>query len=75
MNTHTNTLTNKDDFMSFFRDEKKIQLLTQEDKAEIAKHILASTANLNKSELEEIWNDYSSAIHQLVEQKNSLPVF
>lgn len=75
MTIHAQPSVNKDEFMSFFRDEKKIQQLTREDKAEIARHILQGFTHLNREEFEEIWNDYSAAIHQIVEERNSLPVF
>lgn len=49
---------NRDDFMAFFRDEAKLNTLTNEDRIEIFSSVLAGSSELTVSLLDEVLRDY-----------------
>ncbi|MDV8163994.1 hypothetical protein R5M72_12340 [Acinetobacter baumannii] len=49
---------NRDDFMAFFRDEEKLNTLSNEDRIEIFSSILAGSSDLTVSLLDEVLRDY-----------------
>jgi hypothetical protein len=65
----------REDFMSFFRDSKKIEMLSEEDKAEIASQLLLRDRNFVLKLLNNLKGNYDSSLRQLIEERNSLPVF
>ena len=75
MNQQLQSLTTRDQFMAFFRDNNSISMLTNDDKAEIAAQILAEDAVINHQRLQEILSEYNLSVHQIVTDKNSAPIF
>jgi hypothetical protein len=64
----------REDFMSFFRDSKKIEMLSDDDKTEIASRIIIDRSFLFKV-LNNFNGGYDVSLYQLMEEHNSLPVF
>ncbi|MCD4678964.1 MAG: hypothetical protein K8S00_01125 [Bacteroidales bacterium] len=58
METILNKIT-REDFMDFFRDDEKLNLLTPDDRAEIFSQILSGNSDFTKEFLDEILMDYS----------------
>ena len=75
MNQQLQSLTTRDQFMAFFRDNNSISMLTNDDKAEIAAQILAEDAVINHQRLQEVLSEYNLSIHQKVQYQNSAPIF
>ena len=75
MNQQPQSLTTRDQFMAFFRDNNSISMLTNDDKAEIAAQILAEDAVLNHQRLQEVLSEYNLSAHQVVMDQNSAPIF
>jgi hypothetical protein len=65
----------REDFMSFFRDSKRVEMLSEEDKAEIASELLMKDRRFLFKMLNTINGGYYASLHQLMEERNSLPVF
>jgi hypothetical protein len=65
----------REDFMSFFRDSNKIEMLSDEDKTEIASQLLMKDRNFFVKLLNNINGGYYASINQIIEERNSLPVF
>ena len=61
--------------MSFFKDSKKIEMFSDEDKAEIASQLLKKDHSFLFKLLNTINGCYNPLFHQLIEERNSLPVF
>lgn len=53
----TNLIT-REDFMNFFRDYEKLNLLTVDDRIEIFSQVLLGESDFTKELLEEIFSDY-----------------
>lgn len=51
---------NRDDFMAFFRDEEKLNTLSNEDRIEIFSSVLAGSSDLTVSLLNEVLRDYDA---------------
>ena len=49
----------REDFMTFFRDDEKLNLLTPDDRAEVFSQILLGDSDFTKEFLDEILSDYS----------------
>lgn len=75
MNQQTQSLTTRDQFMAFFRDNNSICLLTNDDKAEIAAQILADDAVINHQLLQEVLSEYNLMGHKIVKHQNYPPIF
>jgi hypothetical protein len=65
----------REDFMSFFRDSKKIEMLSDEDRVEIASQLLMNDRSFLNKFLDSIDGGFDSSLYQLMEERNSLPVF
>ena len=49
----------RQDFMDFFRDDDRLNLLTNDDRLEIFMQILAGSSDITKALLEDLISDYS----------------
>ncbi|MDA3885780.1 MAG: hypothetical protein PF638_09320 [Candidatus Delongbacteria bacterium] len=49
----------REDFMTFFRDDEKLNLLTPDDRTEVFSQILLGDSDFTKEFLDEILSDYS----------------
>lgn len=49
----------REDFMKFFRDDKKLNELTTDDRIEIFRTILVGSSDITKELLDDILSDYS----------------
>lgn len=49
----------REDFMKFFRDDKKLNELTVDDRIEIFRTILVGSSDITKELLDDILSDYS----------------
>lgn len=54
---YCNNIT-RDEFMNFFRDDQKLNLLSVDDRIEIFKHILVGSTDITISLLNELLSDY-----------------
>ena len=52
-------ITNREDFMRFFRDNEKMNDLTPDDRVEVFRTILIGSSDFTKELLEDILTDYS----------------
>jgi len=52
---------NRDDFMSFFRDENALNTLSNDDRIEIFKSILAGSSDLTVTLLDELLKNYNAS--------------
>lgn len=75
MNQQPQSLTTRDQFMTFFRNNDFISMLTNDDKAEIAAQILADESIINHQRLQEVLFEYNLSVHQDVMDQNSAPIF
>jgi len=75
MNQQLQSLTTRDQFMAFFRDNNSISMLSNDDKAEIAAQILAEDAIINHKRLQELLSEYNLSVQQIVMDQNSAPIF
>lgn len=60
----------RENFMSFFRDDEKLNELTVEDRIEIFRTILVGSSDLTKDLLNEILKDYCVSNLKVIEVKN-----
>lgn len=51
-------LMNRDDFMNFFRDDEKLETLTNDDRVEVFLEILPGSSDITQELLEELMRDY-----------------
>ena len=49
----------REDFMTFFRDDEKLNLLTPDDRAEVFSQILLGDSDFTKEFLDKVLSDYS----------------
>lgn len=75
MSLKNHQMTTREEFMSFFRDNKKVSTLSDEDKVEIASQFLLKDQSLVKNLLIKLKDKYDHSIYQFMEESNSLPVF
>lgn len=75
MNQQPQSLTTRDQFMAFFRDNKSISMLTNDDKAEIAAQILAEESVINHQRLQQVLSEYNLSVHEIIMDQNSTPIF
>jgi hypothetical protein len=64
-----NSITTREDFMEFFRDDEKLNLLTLYDKIEIFSQVLPGQCDFSKELLEEIFSDYDVTHLKVIENK------
>ena len=67
--TMENTFNSREDFMTFFRDDEKLNLLSPDDRIEIFSQILIGSSDFKKELFEEIFSDYSISHLQINETK------
>jgi putative ubiquitin-RnfH superfamily antitoxin RatB of RatAB toxin-antitoxin module len=65
-----NNLITRNDFMTFFRDDEKLNELTVDDRVEIFRTILVGSSDLTKNLLDDILNDYSVSNLEIIEVEN-----
>jgi len=65
----------REDFLAFFNDNKVTNLLSAEDKAEIASKLIAKDQKSIQYLLNKLMDDSGKSIQQIVQERNSLPVF
>lgn len=68
-NDLTRDLT-RDDFMTFFRDDMKLNLLSPDDRIEIFSQILLGSTDLTTELLNSILNDYSVSNISVISREN-----
>ena len=62
-------ITTREDFMEFFRDDEKLNLLSLYDKIEIFSSILPGQCYFTKELFDEIFTDYDVTNLKVVENK------
>lgn len=67
--TTTKELT-RSDFMNFFRDNDKLDLLSVDDRIEIFSTILLGSCDFKKKLLDEIFSDYCVTHLEVIERNN-----
>jgi hypothetical protein len=65
----TNKIT-KDDFMTFFRDDESLNLLSIDDRIEIFQTILVGSSDFTKDLLDEFLSDYCVSNLEIIEIEN-----
>ncbi len=58
----------REDFMNFFRDEEKLNILTADDRIEIFRQILLGSDDFSKKLLDEILSDYCVDNLEIIEK-------
>ena len=66
----TQKTIDREDFMSFFRDDEKLNELSPDDRVEIFSTILLGSSDITKSLLDGILSDYSVSNLEVIELKN-----
>lgn len=61
---------NRESFMSFFRDEEKLNLLSPDDRIEIFSQILAGSSDFSKELLDQVFSDYCVDFLEVNEKRN-----
>ena len=64
-------LTSRKDFMDFFRDDEKLNLLSVDDRLEIFSHILLGESDFTKEFLEEVFGNYGVTHLKITETANA----
>jgi len=62
---------NRDDFMTFFRDDEKLNQLSVDDRIEVFKTILTGSSDLSKELLDEVLSDYCVSNLKVIEDGKS----
>jgi hypothetical protein len=62
------TRITRQDFMDFFRDDDRLNLLTNDDRLEIFTQILAGSSDITKELLDGLLSDYSVGDIEVVER-------
>ena len=60
----------KQDFMDFFRDNEKLNLLTVEDRIEVFSSIMLGSSDFKKKLLDEVLSDYGVTTIDIIELNN-----
>ncbi|MBT3421716.1 MAG: hypothetical protein HOD63_02440 [Bacteroidetes bacterium] len=60
----------RDDFMTFFRDDEKLNLITPDDRVEIFSQILLGNSDFSKKLLDRILCDYGVDFLEIIEPHN-----
>ncbi|MFT5834582.1 MAG: hypothetical protein ACI97N_002222 [Cognaticolwellia sp.] len=60
----------REDFMNFFRDDEKLNLLSADDRIEVFSQILIGSSDFTKELLDEILSDYSVPNLEIIEIEN-----
>ncbi len=62
-------ITDRDDFMAFFRDDEKLNLLSVDDRMEIFSTILLGNSDFKLNLFKDIFSDYSVTHLDIIETK------
>jgi hypothetical protein len=65
-----NALTTREDFMKFYRDDEKLNLLTVDDRIEIFSQILLGQSDFTLELFEDLFSNYDIAHMKIIEVKN-----
>ena len=60
----------REDFMNFFRDDERLNTLTNDDRIEIFSTILSGSSDFSKRLLDNILSDYCVDFLEVIELKN-----
>ncbi|MGY0426930.1 MAG: hypothetical protein ACWIPI_08925 [Polaribacter sp.] len=60
----------REDFMSFFRNDEKLNTLSNDDRIEIFTQIISGGTDFTKELLEEILGDYSVSHLEIIDKNN-----
>jgi hypothetical protein len=60
----------REDFMTFFRDDEKLNELTVDDRIEIFRTVLVGNSDLTKDLLNDILADYSVSKLEVIDTEN-----
>lgn len=63
-------LVSREDFMTFFRDDEKLNELTVDDRIEIFRTVLVGSTDLTKDLLNELLVDYSVSNLEVIDRAN-----
>lgn len=69
MDTNNTKEINRHDFMSFFRNDEKLNTLSTDDRIEIFYSILPGSSDFTKELLNNVLSDYSLDLNQIIEQE------
>jgi len=64
-----NNTTTREQFMTFFRDDKKLNLLSPDDRIEVFSSILIGCSDFKKKLFDEIFSDYCVSNLEVIETK------
>ncbi len=65
-----NALATREDFMKFYRDDEKLNLLTPDDRIEIFSQILLGTSDFTLELFKNLLSDYDISHLKVIENKN-----
>jgi hypothetical protein len=64
-----NNTTTREQFMTFFRDDKKLNLLSPDDRIEVFSSILIGCSDFKKKLFDEIFSDYCVGNLEVIETR------
>jgi hypothetical protein len=67
MENDNQQITSRDEFMDFFRDDDKLDLLSVDDRIEVFSTILLGSSDITKQLLDEILKDYCVSNLEIIE--------
>jgi hypothetical protein len=67
---NSNTTISREDFLIFFRDDEKLNLLTPDDRIEIFSQILLGSSDVTRKLLETLIDDYNVEGIAIIEGDN-----
>lgn len=67
---HMKAPMSREDFMTFFRDDQKLNELTVDDRIEIFRTVLVGNSDLTKELLNEVLSDYSVSNLEVIDRVN-----
>ncbi len=56
----------RDDFMSFFRDDDKLNTLSPDDRVEVFRSVLTGSSDLTQELLQSVVNDYGAGLNSYI---------
>jgi hypothetical protein len=68
------TLATRDDFMSFFRNDDKLNQLSPDDRMEIFQTILQGAADITEASIQTLCDDYDLCVEVHFTQETTKPL-
>lgn len=60
---------NRESFMSFFRDDEKLNLLSPDDRIEIFRQVLTGSSDFSKKLFDQLFSDYCVDFLEVIDKR------